>query len=145
MIAQTKRQGEHGMGWVGKAGTRKDGAAADVGVGQAVEAQIGVDDAGRVRRRHAHAAHVVVAVIATFKEIGAAGHQIFVGHNASYTGEGALGDQNILADGLQFPLGDLPVEADAEEAQRVALVGEGDAAVGGGLLFAVDAEQDTDR
>ena len=53
-------------------------------------------------------------------------------------------DENVLADGLQFPFGDLPIEADAEEAEGVALIGEGDAAAGGGFLLAVDAEEDAD-
>src|SRR5439155_9394157 len=57
-------------------------------------------------------------------------------------GERALGDEDVLADRIQFPVGDLPVEADAEEAEGIALIGEGDAAAGGGLLFAVNAEED---
>ncbi len=76
MIAQTDGQGEESVGWVGKAGAGKDGAAADVGIGEAVEAKVGVDDAGRVGGGHAHAAHVVVAVVAAGEKVGAAGHQI---------------------------------------------------------------------
>ena len=58
--------------------------------------------------------------------------------------ESALGDEDVLANRLEFPFGDLPVKADAEEAERVALIREGDAAAGGGLLFAVDAEENAD-
>src|SRR6267154_655112 len=142
MIAQAEGQGEDGVGWVGEAGAGEDGARADVGIGDAVEAEVGVYDSGRVCWGHAHAAHVVVAVVAAGEEVWAAGHEVFVGDDAGDVGEGALGDEDVLADGLQLPRRDLPVEAHAEEAERVALVGEGDAAAGGGLLFAVDAEED---
>ncbi len=144
MVTEAQGQGQDGVGWVREAGAGKDGRAADVGVGEAVEAEVGVDDAGGVRGGHAHAAHVVVAVVAAGEEVGTAGHQVFVWDDASYVGEGALGDEDILPDGVQFPLGYLPVEADAEEAEGIALVGEGDAAARGGLLLAVDAEEDAD-
>ena len=144
MIAEAEGQGEDGVGGVGEAGAGEDGGGADVGVGEAVEAKVGVDDAGGVGGGHAHAAHVVVAVVAAGEEVWAAGHEVFVGDDAGDVGEGALGDEDVLADGVQFPFGDLPVEADAEEAEGVALVSEGDAAAGGRLLFAVDAEEDAD-
>ena len=74
----------------------------------------------------------MVAVVAAGEEVWAAGDQVFVGDDAGNSGEGALNDENVLADRLQLPFGDLPVEADAEQAEGVALIGEGDAAAGVG-------------
>jgi len=144
VVAEANGEGEDGVGGVGEAGAGEDGAGADVGVGEAVEAKVGVDYAGGFGGGHAHAAHVVVAVIAAGEEVWAAGHEVFVGNDLGDAREGALGDEDVLADGVQFPFGYLPVEADAEEAQGVALISEGDGAAGGWLLFAVDAEEDAD-
>ena len=124
VVAEADGQGEDGVGGVGEAGAGEDGAGADVGVGQAVEAEVGVDYAGGVGCGHAHAAHVVVAVVAAGEEVWVAGHEVWVGDDGGDAGEGALGDEDVLADGVQFPFGDLPVEADAEEAEGIALIGE---------------------
>ena len=86
----------------------------------------------------------MVAVVATGEEVWAAGDEVFVGEDAGYSGEGSLGYEDVLADGLQFPFGDLPVETNPQEAEGVALIGEGDAAAGGWLLLAVDAQEDAD-
>jgi hypothetical protein len=82
VIAEADGEGEDGVGGVGEAGAWEDGARTDVSVGEAVEAEVGVYDSGRVRGRHAHAAHVVVAVVAAGEEVWAAGHEVFVGDDA---------------------------------------------------------------
>src|SRR5438270_11206514 len=115
VITQADGQGKDSVGGVGKAGAGEDGAGADVGVGEAVEAEIGVDNAGGIGGGHAHASHVVVAVVATGKEVWTTGHEVWIGNDGGDIGEGALSEAVVLAEGLQSPSGYLPVEADVEE------------------------------
>ena len=86
--------------------------------------------------------HVVVAVVAPGAECRIAGQKIGVGSDCCDPGEGSLGFQDVLADGGQFEIGDLPVELCSIEAEGVAFAGERDAAPRVGLLFAVDAQFD---
>jgi hypothetical protein len=142
VVAEPQGQGKEGVSRVREAGTRKYRRAADVDVCKAIEAEIRVDDACSIGLGHTHSAHVVVAVIAARKESRVAGHEIFVGHDAGHSSEDLLSYKNILANGLQFPFGYLPIEPDTQQAERIPLVGQSDAAAGRRLLFAVNAEED---
>src|ERR1700755_3159919 len=103
MVAEADGEGQNGVGGVGEARAGEDGARADIGVGEAVEAEIGVDYAGRVWGGHRHAAHVVVAVVAASAKVWAAGHEVRVGDDVGDICKGALGDADVLPDRVQFP------------------------------------------
>src|SRR5260370_6139865 len=142
MLAQPDSHGKQCMRWVREAGGREDRAAADISVIDAVEAQVGIDDGGSRRGGHAHSSHVVVAVVATAEKIGAAGDEIGVRDNPGEASERALSDLDVMADRCDLLLRYLPVETGTEKSKRVAAAGECNAAAAGGLLLAVDAEED---
>src|SRR5260370_7377396 len=97
MLAQPDSQGKQCMRWVREARGREDRAAADINVIDAVEAQVGIDDAGSRRGGHAHSSHVVVAVVATAEKIGATGDEIGVRDNPAQASERPLTDPTALA------------------------------------------------
>src|ERR1700741_1796618 len=91
-ICKAHCEREDGVGGVGEAGGREDRAAADVDVARAVEKKVGGHDAVGGRGRHAHAAHVVIAVVAAVEEGCVVVDECGVGLEFGYGREGTCGD-----------------------------------------------------
>jgi hypothetical protein len=106
-----------------------------------MQAQIRVDHTRAGGRIHAHATHMVKAVLAVCSEVCGFAKQVRVRLHFGDRGERLGCRLHKAADGFDLAIGDGPVHLCLLHAKLILLVREADAAAAAGLLFAVHAKR----